>query len=220
MHPHSLQPIPGQSICSTEPRRPRRSGGPGKLARSRAVLLLSLVLGCAQPPPQGKVLLLGAVIDHSGSNAEPSWGDAVILAQNQMNQALVAAGHPDWSFQIIVNDSRNDPPTALSRVLDLVKNQHVKGLILDNSQTVNAINALNYGPDPATALNVPMQCTSCTSNAINNPTATNPDPIQQKALRNGQQWVFRTVMSSRLMALVLDRDLIKLGTPAADAQAN
>lgn len=191
-----------------------------KLGASGAALLLTLALGCAPPTPSGKVLLLGAVIDHSGSNAEPSWGDAVLLAQHQMNEALVAAGHSDWSFKIIVNDSRNDPPTALSHAVELVKNQHVKALVLDNSQNVNAINALNYGPDSSTALNVPLQCTSCTSNAINNPTATNADPVQQLALRNGQRWVFRTVMSSRLMALIVDRDLIKLGTPAADVNGD
>lgn len=186
-------------------------------AAGAALLSSSLLAGCSDSTqqPQGKVLYIGAVIDRSGSNAEPSWGDALLLAERHMNEALQAAGH-DISFRVIVSDSRNDPPTAVARATQLVREQSAKALILDTSQNAVAINILHYDEDPNNDLKVPIQCSGCTSGSINNPTATNADPVQQLGFRNGQKWMFRTVMSTKPVALIILRDLLKLGTPEAD----
>ena len=137
-----------------------------------------------------------------------------------MNAALVAAGHTDISFQVVVSDSRNDPPTAVARSTALVRQQGAKALVLDTSQNTIAVNSLAYDSDPTNDLSVPTQCSSCTSGSINNPTATNADPVQQLALRNSQKWQFRNIMASSLSALVIDRDLLKLGTAAADVNGD
>lgn len=186
-------------------------------ARGGAALFGAALLGaCAPTAATSDALVIGAVVDRSGSNAEPSWGDAIALAERQVNDALKAAGHAELSFHVALSDSRNDPATAVERAVHLVRDQGAKALILDTSQNAVAINVLHYDADPGNDLRVPIQCSGCTSGSINNPTAVNMDPVQQAASRNGQKWLFRTVMSTKLVALIIDRDLLKLGTPEAD----
>lgn len=172
--------------------------------------------GCSPPAADPGAFVIGAVIDRSGTNAEPSWGEALQLAERDMNDALAAAGHGEHTFRVVLSDSRNDPATTVERSLELVHQQGAKALILDTSQNAVAANALNYDGDASNDLAVPMQCSGCTSGSINNPAATNADPLQQLAFRNSQKWLFRTVMSTRPIALVINRDLLKLGTPEAD----
>jgi hypothetical protein len=163
-----------------------------------AALLLLATLACSPAPATSSGFLIGAVIDRSGSNSEPTWGNALALAEQHMNAAMAAAGHPDQQFHIAISDSRNDPSTATALAIDLVRNQGAKALILGSSQDAVAVNQLNYDSDPDNDVQVPLQCSSCTSGSINNPTATSADPVQQMALRNSQKWMFRrTVRSAR-----------------------
>jgi hypothetical protein len=202
-----------------EPYKKHASARPLLIAGALGAALLA---GCSETSqqPQGNVITIGAVIDRSGNNAEPSWGDALLLAERQMNEALLAAGHDKVRFHVSLSDSRNDPVTAVARASQLVREQGARALIMDTSQNAVAVNVLHYDADPNNDLRVPIQCSGCTAGSINNPTAMNADPVQQAASRNGQKWMFRTVMSTKLVALLILRDLLKLGTPQADAQAN
>lgn len=183
--------------------------------RCVAGLLLTAIVGCAPREPVFSGFTIGAVIDRSGSNAEPSWSDAIALAEKQFNTALVATGHSDVSFRVLIDDSRNDPETAIALSTKLVA-QGAKALIIDSSQNAQAVNALHYDADPSNDPRVPLQCSGCTSSSINNPAAQSSDPVLQKALRNEQKWMFRTIMSTKLSAVLINRELLKLGTPAAD----
>lgn len=182
-------------------------------------LLLTAMVGCAPSEPVFSGFTIGAVIDRSGSNSEPSWSDAIALAEKQFNAALAAAGHSDVSFRVLIDDSRNDPATATALSMQLVA-QGAKALILDSSQNAQAVNSLHYDADPSNDPQVPLQCSGCTSSSINSPTAQNSDPVLQKALRNEQKWMFRTVMSTKLSAVLLNRELLKLGTAAADVNGD
>lgn len=187
--------------------------------RCVAGLLLTAIVGCAPREPVFSGFTIGAVIDRSGSNAEPSWSDAIALAEKQFNTALVATGHSDVSFRVLIDDSRNDPETAIALSTKLVA-QGAKALIIDSSQNAQAVNALHYDADPSNDPRVPLQCSGCTSSSINNPAAQSSDPVLQKALRNEQKWMFRTIMSTKLSAVLINRELLKLGTPAADVNGD
>lgn len=162
------------------------------------------------PAPTASTIALGQVIDRSGSIATPSWADSIRLAVGTANQALKQAGHPDLRFSILEANSGNEPATARAGAQDVVK-QGAKAIITDSSQDDIAINMLAYDGDPAHALGVPVVCMACTSPQIDNPEATDADPVKQAALRNGRAWNFRTTMSDVHQARVLANILVSSG---------
>lgn len=175
--------------------------------------MLPVIVGCGEKPEEPKYALkIGAVIDRTGNNSEPSWADSIALAEGHLNGALAASELSRIEFDVLLNDSQNSPAIAVERATSLVKTDGVKALILDTSQNSVAVNKLNYGTDPSTALNVPMQCSGCTSGSINNPAATHTDPVAQETLRNGKKWLFKGIMSTKLLSLVIARQLHSLGT--------
>jgi ABC-type branched-subunit amino acid transport system substrate-binding protein len=181
------------------------------MGRRWELYCLALLVGSCGPRPQvaTRTLSLGAVIDRSGNNAEPSWADAIRLAERNANAGLkMASVLNDLRVSVLLADSGNEPSVALSRCTELVKNQGVKALILDTSQVDVAVNRTFYDADPGNDLNVPIQCGSCTSGTINNPSAVDADPVTQAALRNNSKWNFRSIMSTRLESMVLMRLLL------------
>jgi ABC-type branched-subunit amino acid transport system substrate-binding protein len=174
----------------------------------RRLLLLSVagLSACGPIREPHTPILLGAVLDRTGNNAEPSWAKSIELARTHVNDALSqdpTLRTQEFVFQL--GDSANDPNVALRRARDL-KDQGVKGLIVDSSQNDIALNKLAYDMDTSNDLEVPLICTECTSEAINDPAATD------MAARNAQKWNYRAVMSHRSTAQVMVRLLLQLGT--------
>ncbi len=168
-----------------------------------------LAAGCSRPLP-GSAVTLGAIIDTTGTNAEPGWREAVLLAERDMNAALRSSdAFEDLRFDIIVSDSGNDPTLATTRARELVQERGARALILDSSEDAVAVNRMQYDFDASNDLNVPLQCSGCTASRINNPTATDGDAIRQEALRNGKQWLFAGIMSSAQVSLVVVREFVK-----------
>ncbi len=181
----------------------------------KTVLTLGLaasLAACGGPsPPNYQYIRMGAVIDQTGNNSVTSWADAVRLAEEHANQALRDISYKNLQFNMIVQDSQNIPDVATARSIDLVQVQGAKALIIDSSQNTIAVNRLNYDADLTNDLNVPIQCSGCTSGSINSPTATDMDPITQLALQNGQHWLFKGVMSTGRIAMIIDRVLLGRG---------
>ncbi len=181
----------------------------------KTVLTLGLaasLAACGGPsPPTYQYIRIGAVIDQTGSNAVTSFVDAVRLAEEHANQALRDISYKNLQFNIIVQDSQNIPDVATARSIDLVQVQGAKALIVDTSQNTIAVNRLNYDADLTNDLNVPIQCSGCTSGSINNPTAADPDPITQATLQNGERWLFKGGMSTGRIAMIIDRVLLGRG---------
>lgn len=182
------------------------------MERHYRILFVVIISGtaCKQQAPKTATVTFGQVIDRTGSNATPSWADSIRLAVGTANQALKQAGRSDLRFQVAEENSGNAPEMARAAALRL-KQQGVKALITDSSQDAIAINMLEYDGDPAHALEMPVVCMACTTPAINDPRASDPDPVTQAALRNGKGWSFRTAMSSAYQARVLAHMLIAAG---------
>jgi hypothetical protein len=99
-------------------------------------------------------------------------------------------------------DTVNDPAVATPRTLELVR-QGAIGVVSDTSPVHIALNKLNYDADASKHLDVPLVCSGCSSGAINNPTATDPDPVSQASLRNEKGWSFRAAMDSSYLTQAL-----------------
>ena len=112
-----------------------------------SIRIAAALLACAacKEAPKSSTIVLGQVIDRSGSMATPSWTDSIRLAVGTANQA------------------------------------------------------------------VPVVCMACTAPEIDDPDATDANPVMQAALRNGKGWNFRTTMSSAYQARVLAKMLASSG---------
>jgi ABC-type branched-subunit amino acid transport system substrate-binding protein len=173
-------------------------------------VLVVLTQGCGTSAPQALgTVSLGAVIDMTGNNSEPSWADAIRLAERNANAGLKKSGLlPELRFKINFADSVNEPSIAVTRSAELVA-EGAKALITDTSQVDVEIHKTFYDADPSNDLNVPIECGSCTSGTINNPAAVNANPVDQLALRNPSRWNFRSIMSTRLISQVLVNLMLK-----------
>jgi ABC-type branched-subunit amino acid transport system substrate-binding protein len=164
----------------------------------------------ARQSPKGSVIVIGQLIDRTGSIATPSWAESIRLAVAHMNQALKQAGKT-VRFEVAEANSGNAPDMARAGALQLVKQQNAKAIITDSSQDDIAVNMLNYDGDASHQLDVPIVCMACTSPAINGPEAQDADPVKQAALRNGKGWNFRTTMSDAYQARMVVHMLVSAG---------
>src|SRR5262245_33922089 len=152
--------------------RLRRRPTPRDLEKIMKRFLLALITcaaACkpaadAPSAPKGSVIVLGQLIDRTGSIATPSWADSIRLAVNHANQALKQAGK-SVRFEIAEANSGNAPDMARAGALQLVKQQNAKAIITDSSQDDIGVNMLNYDGDASHQLDVPIVCMACTSPA-------------------------------------------------------
>ena len=181
----------------------------------RPLLALVLCVSCNPAPqsaqaPKTSVIVIGQLVDRTGSIATPSWGESIRLAVVHANQALKLSGKA-VRFEIAEANSGNSPDMARAGALQLVKQQNAKAIITDSSQDDIAVNMLNYDGDAGHQLDVPIVCMACTSPAIDNPEARDDDPVKQAALRNGKRWNFRTTMSDAYQARMVVHMLLSAG---------
>ena len=135
-----------------------------------AAMGLCVALMSACPTATGtdaNTIVIGAVVDRTGTNSSPSWSDAMVLAESHWNQALLDAQHRNLQFKLILQDSSQNPGVAVPRAIDVVHNSGAEALISDSSQNDIAINSLRYDDDPSNDLDVPIQCSSCTAGSVN-----------------------------------------------------
>jgi ABC-type branched-subunit amino acid transport system substrate-binding protein len=151
------------------------------------------------------VIKLGA-LDDPGTT--PLYGDAIRLAVNQMNQALIAV-HSDVQFSVAFGDDHgNNPAIAKSETLRLLNEEHVLAMVSDSSGDTVQVNRLNYDPATTAPYKFPAVCYQCSSGFINNPTATDPDPITQAALRDTDNWLRRIFYNASFEAKVIDQIIL------------
>src|SRR5690349_9039168 len=195
--------------------RPRRLPTPRNLENrmKRICFVLALCAAACKPAAdaqqssKGSVVVLGQLIDRTGSIATPSWAESIRLAVSHMNQALKQSGKT-VRFEVAEVNSGNAPDMARAGALQLVKQQNAKAIITDSSQDDIGVNMLNYDGDASHQLDVPIVCMACTSPAIDNPEAQDADPVKQAALRNGKGWNFRTTLSDAYQARMVVRMLV------------
>src|SRR5205823_7086318 len=184
----------------------------GGATMKKSLFALALCAAC-NPSPQApsasktSVIVIGQLVDRTGSIATPSWGESIRLAVVHANQALKLSGKA-VRFEIAEANSGNSPDMARAGALQLVKQQNAKAIITDSSQDDIAVNMLNYDGDASHQLDVPIVCMACTSPAIDNPQAQDADSVKQAALRNGKGWNFRTTLSDAYQARMVVRMLV------------
>lgn len=172
--------------------------------RAAPALALVFLVSCGPPPAPTKKVTFGAVIDRTGSIANPTWPPAVELAVAHANKGLdTAGGWKGFHFEGLISDSTNVTTVAATRALELVQQKGARALITDTSGDSVAINRLNYDADETNDLNVPLICQACTSPDINSPTFVNAaDAVDQATKRNTKGWFFRSTMDSDPQAVV------------------
>ncbi|MGC4087565.1 MAG: hypothetical protein QM756_06670, partial [Polyangiaceae bacterium] len=106
------------------------------------------------------------------------------------------------------DDQKNTPAIARSEALRLVNTEKVLAMVSDSSGDTTQVNRLNYDPALPVPTPFPIVCYQCSSGAINNPAATDADPITQAALRDEQNYLFRIFYNANFEAKVLDQILV------------
>lgn len=180
-------------------------------------LCAALSVGCSSDDDDDgaapNAIHIGALTDETGPSASPLYRNAVALASKQMNQALANAGSK-VRFAVSFADSQSNGPHSQMRAADLINGDRVVGLVTDISGDTVAVNTLNYLDESPAEYKVPISCYLCSAASINNPAATDADAARQAALRDEDDWLFRTFFNAKYEAAVQSQ--ILLGTDGGD----
>src|ERR1041384_1982880 len=157
---------------------------------------------------------IGALTDETGPSASPLYRNAVALSSKQMNLALSNAGSK-VRFAISFADSQSNGALSQSSAKDLINENKVVGVVTDISGDTVSVNTLNYQDEPLADYKVPVTCYLCSSAFINNPEAkAERAAARQAALRDEDNWLFRTFFNAKYEAAVQTQ--ILLGTDGGD----
>lgn len=182
-------------------------------------LPLAFVFACSSEPKDDTTpILMGATFSSTGVSAVSTWANAFALAADDASRGLRQAGFPTGqklSFTDLVSDTRNDTKITVAGATELVKQQGAKLILNGTSSDTVALSRLAYDDDATNDIDVPIVCVACSSPALHNPAAVNPDPFTQAANRNTEGWVFGLAMSSLPQAHVLWNILVD-ATPAGN----
>ena len=157
-----------------------------------------IAVGCGDEAFKGQEIVLGAVVDQTGTQAESSWIQAIQMAISQMNEALGAEGEDAFRFRLRVQDSENLVAKGVDRALFLVREEQARVIITDTTQVVEGVLSTFYDDDASNDLNVPVQCSSCTSGNLLNPNYVDASGnlLLQDVRRNTGRWMSRTTMTT------------------------
>src|SRR5262252_7101830 len=183
------------------------------VSRHAAVVVLAMVGGCANPvestgettsAAKGPTIIKIGALDDPGTT--PLYGNAIRLAVSQMNQAL---GNAELQFAVAFGDDHgNNPAIAKSETLRLLNDEHVLAMVSDSSGDTIQVNGLNYDPATQAPYKFPAVCYQCSNGFINDPTATDPNPVNQAALQDTDNWLRRIFYNANFEAKVIDQIIL------------
>lgn len=151
---------------------------------------------------------IGALTDETGPSASPLYRNAVAMASKQMNQALSDTGSK-LRFDVRFGDSQSNGAHSQGLAAAMVNDDKVVGIVTDISGDTVSVNMLNYQEEePAAAYKVPISCFLCSAASINNESAMDADPVKQSALRDEDDWLFRTFFNAKYEAAVQSQILL------------
>jgi len=145
---------------------------------------------------------LGALVDIGGPSTSPHFQQAVELAAEQMNAALK---HKNLRFAWFYGDTKSSPALTRTEGIRLINDEDVLGLVLDSSGDTIAAGRLNHEMPAVTERKVAITCFQCSSAFINNPAATDPDPVTQATLRDLENYIWRVFFRADFEAAVMVR---------------
>jgi hypothetical protein len=102
----------------------------------------------------------------------------------------------------------NTPALAKSETLRLLNDEHVLAMVSDSSGDTIQVNGLNYDPATQAPYKFPVVCYQCSNGFINDPNATDPDPVNQAALRDTDNWLRRIFYNANFEAKVIDQIIL------------
>jgi hypothetical protein len=141
-----------------------------------------------------QVIPLGVLVDET---ATPGFRQAAELAETQVNDGLARA-RSRYRFDVVLGNALQTRAEAIR----LVNTSGVLGLVTDISGNTVQANRLNYDPANPIAYKVPITCYQCSSAFINDPAAVDPDPISQAALRDADNWLWRSFFNGKFESAV------------------
>jgi hypothetical protein len=144
---------------------------------------------------------VGVLVD-AASPAKSNFTNAALLAESQINQALVSAGISQ-RFDIVVASYAAGQARAVA--IDLINNQGVLAMVTDTNASTSAVNGLNYDFSFPITHKVTVTCYQCNSPDFNNPEALDP------GASDIENWLFRTYYNATFEPAVQVR--LVLGRP-------
>jgi ABC-type branched-subunit amino acid transport system substrate-binding protein len=188
--------------------------------KALSLVPLALLVGCGDDPPAQPsaqyTIPIGALVDNTGSGATVLYGAAATLATNQINEGIRSVGG-SVKFDLQIRDSRGDATLSQMHALTLINDKKIRGLVSDISGVSLAANVLNYDASKGATGKVPIACYACSSAFFNDPNymdAANPGSANEKATRDGDNWLFRAFFNSRYESLVGTRIVLGKGAKA------
>ena len=182
--------------------RPSRRLAP--ISSLLVALVPALVAGCGSSSsgPQATVTMAVILDRTSQSGGLIAIPDVVQFAIDDMNTGIrQAGGFKGLVFAHTDGDSSGSGTATISgQLATMLVQEGAKLVITDNSNNTVSVVRDDYDDDTTNDLNSPILCVLCGSSVINNPMATNTDPITQAALRNGKGWNFRVIQDSKYFA--------------------
>jgi hypothetical protein len=173
---------------------------------SLLVALTPAAVGCGSSSsgPQSKVTMAVILDRTSQTGGLIAIPDVVQFAIDDMNAGInQAGGFKGLVFEHSDGDSSGSGTATISgQLATMLVQEGAKLVITDNSNNTVSVMRDDYDEDTTNDLNSPILCVLCGSSVINNPAATNSDPITQEALRNGKGWNFRMIQDSKYFAPV------------------
>jgi hypothetical protein len=190
--------------------------------RFKSALVMAMVFGCGggtEAEVDYKFVPLGVVVDTTGPLAMPTMDETLTLAMDRVNAGLRKAKFKDMQFSYqVYDDSKDNAMVAQERAQQAVA-EGAKALITDANTATIAISTLKYQAVEGACVEseipkVPVLCQLCSTAAVNDPNATDPDPARQCALRDTAGWNFVASVSQKFLAPVTARVGLKLAMAA------
>ena len=174
------------------------------------VLSLNACGGGSSQPTVTHTIQIGALAALTGNGATLDHQKALVLAQDQMNQALQRA-KSNIRFAVNVADSQGNATAATAAAMQLIGTTGVKAIVTDISGDTIPVNQFNY--DPASLLpKVPITCYACSSSFINNPAATDANAVKQAAEIDADNWLYRVFFNAKYETMVQTQIALAKGT--------
>jgi hypothetical protein len=179
-----------------------------RLVVSGASVIAGLLgAGCSDDAAEDDTvaITLGATISRTGTSAVGTWESALSLAAGDAADGLRDAKYPTGArldFKVRIADTVNDTTKTVAKGREMVADG-AKILMVGTSSDAMALSALAYDGDEANDIDVPIVCIACSSPALHDPNAKNPDPVLAAANRNQEGWLFGLAMASTYQSRVL-----------------
>jgi hypothetical protein len=182
---------------------PKASRKVSILGATLSLLIPAAIGGCgdstSKPTTPAINVTVGAMLPRTGPNANSDWVSAVELAVTDMTAAVKAAKMLTQPVTFTVEEKDTASDEAMSyAAMGAYSTDGAKIVITEASNAAIGSNKWNYDQIDLAAAGtaapspLPVISFTATSASLNNATATDMVPVRQEALRDANNWFYRT----------------------------